>query len=152
MTPGVRLLKRHERAPRIAERYSYLIFDFSGHRSGGSIRLEHSYSKEGHAEVHGDRYGDRKKDSRIYRRGTRHDEDRVEEIKADTRGGAASKEDDERAVLGSHRFRTRYATLGFNDKANLDDGRMWPTAFALLELTPAEEARIISLVKNAVSD
>ena len=50
----------------------------------------------------------------------------------------------------SQRFKTRYSTLGFSDKANLDEGRMWPTAFALVELTPAEEARIISLVKRAV--
>jgi hypothetical protein len=41
--------------------------------------------------------------------------------------------------------------LGFNDTANLDEGAMWPTAFALVELTPAEEARIAALVKKAVS-
>ena len=51
----------------------------------------------------------------------------------------------------AQRFKTRYGTLGFSDKANLDEGNMWPTAFALQELTPAEEARIISLVKKAVS-
>ncbi len=51
----------------------------------------------------------------------------------------------------SHKFKTRYATLGFSDKANLDDGAMWPTAFALKELTAAEEERIAALVKNAVS-
>jgi uncharacterized protein YdhG (YjbR/CyaY superfamily) len=49
------------------------------------------------------------------------------------------------------KFKTRYATLGFNDKANLDDGAMWPTAFALKELTAVEEARISALVKQAVS-
>ena len=49
------------------------------------------------------------------------------------------------------KFKTRYATLGFNDKANLDDGRMWPTAFALTELTATEEAKIAALVKRAVS-
>ena len=49
------------------------------------------------------------------------------------------------------KFKTRYATLGFSDKANLDDGAMWPTAFALKELTAAEEARIGALVKKAVS-
>jgi uncharacterized protein YdhG (YjbR/CyaY superfamily) len=48
-------------------------------------------------------------------------------------------------------FNTRYATLGFNDTANLDDGAMWPTAFALMELTAAEEARISALVKKAAS-
>jgi uncharacterized protein YdhG (YjbR/CyaY superfamily) len=49
------------------------------------------------------------------------------------------------------KFKTRYATLGFSDAANLDDGTMWPTAFALMELTGAAEARIASLVKKAVS-
>jgi hypothetical protein len=49
------------------------------------------------------------------------------------------------------KFKTRYATLGFSDKANLDEGAMWPTAFALTELTAADEARIAALVKNAVS-
>jgi uncharacterized protein YdhG (YjbR/CyaY superfamily) len=49
------------------------------------------------------------------------------------------------------KFKTRYATLGFSDKANLDEGAMWPTAFALTELTAAEEARIAVLLKQAVS-
>jgi uncharacterized protein YdhG (YjbR/CyaY superfamily) len=49
------------------------------------------------------------------------------------------------------KFKTRYATFGFSDKANLDDGAMWPTSFALKELTTAEEARIGELVKKAVS-
>jgi uncharacterized protein YdhG (YjbR/CyaY superfamily) len=51
----------------------------------------------------------------------------------------------------SHKFKTRYSTLGFNDSANLDDGTMWPAAFALTELTAADEARISALVKKAVS-
>jgi uncharacterized protein YdhG (YjbR/CyaY superfamily) len=51
----------------------------------------------------------------------------------------------------SHKFKTRYATLGFSDKANLDEGGMWPTAFALKELTAADEARIGTLVKKALS-
>jgi len=51
----------------------------------------------------------------------------------------------------AQKFKTRYATLGFSDKANLDAGHMWPTAFALKELTAAEEAKIIALVKKAVS-
>jgi hypothetical protein len=51
----------------------------------------------------------------------------------------------------SAKFKTRYMTLGFSDKANLDEGRMWPTSFALMELTAAEEARIEALVKKAVS-
>ena len=49
------------------------------------------------------------------------------------------------------KFKTRYATLGFSDKAKLDDGSMWPTAFALKELTAAEEAKIIALIEQAVS-
>jgi uncharacterized protein YdhG (YjbR/CyaY superfamily) len=52
---------------------------------------------------------------------------------------------------GRQKFKTRYATLGFSDKAKLDEGAMWPTAFALKELTAAEEARIGALVKKAVS-
>jgi len=51
----------------------------------------------------------------------------------------------------AQKFNTRYATFGFNDTANLDDGAMWPTAFALTELTAADEARIGALVKKAVS-
>jgi uncharacterized protein YdhG (YjbR/CyaY superfamily) len=49
------------------------------------------------------------------------------------------------------KFKTRYATLGFSDKANLDEGAMWPTSFALKELSAAAEERIGALVKNAVS-
>jgi len=49
------------------------------------------------------------------------------------------------------KFKTRYATLGFNDSANLDEGTMWPTAYALTTLTPDDEARISALVKRAVS-
>jgi hypothetical protein len=51
----------------------------------------------------------------------------------------------------AHKFKTRYATLGFSDKANLDDGPMWPTDYALMKLTAAAEARIVALVKQAVS-
>jgi uncharacterized protein YdhG (YjbR/CyaY superfamily) len=51
----------------------------------------------------------------------------------------------------AQKFKSRYATLGFSDKANLDEGHMWPTAFALEELTAAEEAKIATLVKKAVS-
>jgi hypothetical protein len=51
----------------------------------------------------------------------------------------------------AQKFKTRYSTFGFSDKANLDDGHMWPTGFALKELTAAEEARIGALVKQAVS-
>jgi hypothetical protein len=52
---------------------------------------------------------------------------------------------------GAQKFKTRYATFGFSDVANLDAGAMWPTAFALTELTAADEARIGALVKKAVS-
>ena len=50
----------------------------------------------------------------------------------------------------AHKFKARYATFGFSDEANLDEGGMWPTSFALKELTAAEEARIVALVKKAV--
>ncbi len=51
----------------------------------------------------------------------------------------------------AQKFKTRYATLGFMDTANLDEGTMWPTSFAMTELTAAEEERISALVKKAVS-
>jgi uncharacterized protein YdhG (YjbR/CyaY superfamily) len=51
----------------------------------------------------------------------------------------------------AEKFKTRYATFGFSDKANLDDGAMWPNAFALMELTADVETRIAALVKQAVS-
>ena len=51
----------------------------------------------------------------------------------------------------AHKFKTRYATLGFQHEANLDEGNMWPVAFALKKLTATEEARISALVKKAVS-
>jgi uncharacterized protein YdhG (YjbR/CyaY superfamily) len=51
----------------------------------------------------------------------------------------------------AHKFNSRYATFGFNDTANLDKGGMWPTSFALKELTAAEEAKIGALVKRAAS-
>ena len=51
----------------------------------------------------------------------------------------------------AEKFKSRYATFGFNDDANLDEGAMWPTSFALKELTDADEARIAALVKKAVS-
>jgi uncharacterized protein YdhG (YjbR/CyaY superfamily) len=49
------------------------------------------------------------------------------------------------------KFKSRYATFGFNDEANLDDGNLWPTSFALTKLTATEEAKIAALVKKAVS-
>ncbi len=51
----------------------------------------------------------------------------------------------------ANKFKSRYATFGFNDDANLDEGSMWPTSFALTKLTPADEKRIGALVKKAVS-
>ncbi|MGA5763601.1 iron chaperone [Nonomuraea bangladeshensis] len=50
------------------------------------------------------------------------------------------------------KFKTRYATLGFNDVANIDEGTMWPPAYALTDLGPDEEARIAALMKKAVSE
>ena len=52
---------------------------------------------------------------------------------------------------GAHKFKTRYATLGFSDEAHLDDGAMWPTDYALTKLGAADEKRIGALVKKAVS-
>jgi len=49
-----------------------------------------------------------------------------------------------------HKFKTRYATLGFSDRANLDEGTMWPNAYALMELTGADEKRISALVRKAL--
>lgn len=51
----------------------------------------------------------------------------------------------------AQKFDTRYATLGFNDSASLDDGNVWPVAYAIIDLTPADEAKIAALVKKAVS-
>jgi uncharacterized protein YdhG (YjbR/CyaY superfamily) len=51
----------------------------------------------------------------------------------------------------ARKFNTRYGTLGFTDQANLDEGTMWPTSFALTKLTAADEARIVALVKRSVS-
>jgi uncharacterized protein YdhG (YjbR/CyaY superfamily) len=51
----------------------------------------------------------------------------------------------------AQKFKTRYATFGFSDAAHLDEGAMWPTSFALMELTSADEARIAKLVKKAVA-
>ncbi|MBN2177558.1 MAG: DUF1801 domain-containing protein [Demequinaceae bacterium] len=51
---------------------------------------------------------------------------------------------------GASKFKSRYASFGFNDEARLDDGTMWPTAFALIGLTPEAEARIAALVRKAV--
>ena len=51
----------------------------------------------------------------------------------------------------AQKFKTRYSTLGFSDKAKLDEGAMWPVVYALKELTPADEARVVALVKKAAS-
>ena len=52
---------------------------------------------------------------------------------------------------GADKFKVRYATLGFNEEANLDDGNMWPTSYALTRLTDVEKKRVRELVKRAVS-
>ncbi|MBZ0293174.1 MAG: DUF1801 domain-containing protein [Anaerolineae bacterium] len=52
----------------------------------------------------------------------------------------------------AEKFQSRYATFGFSDTAKLDEGDMWPTSFALMKLTPAEEERIVALVKKAVGE
>jgi hypothetical protein len=54
-------------------------------------------------------------------------------------------------LQSAQKFKTRYATLVFSDQAHLDDGAMWPTSFALTELTAADDARISALVRKAVS-
>ncbi|GIH10657.1 hypothetical protein Rhe02_87240 [Rhizocola hellebori] len=54
-------------------------------------------------------------------------------------------------VVSAQKFKTRYSTLAFSDEANLDDGNMWPTSFALAKLTAAEEKKIVALIKKAVS-
>lgn len=53
---------------------------------------------------------------------------------------------------GAQKFKTRYCTLGFSDRARLDDGHLWPMAFALQELTEAEESRITALIRKAVAE
>jgi uncharacterized protein YdhG (YjbR/CyaY superfamily) len=52
---------------------------------------------------------------------------------------------------GAYKFKSRYSTFGFNDPANLDDGTMWPTSYALTKLTPATEKQLTTLIKQAVS-
>jgi uncharacterized protein YdhG (YjbR/CyaY superfamily) len=68
-------------------------------------------------------------------------------------GMPAYSKDDEVVCFfkAASKFKERYATFGFNDKANLDEGKMWPTSFALKELTPADEAKLAALVKKAAS-
>ena len=67
------------------------------------------------------------------------------------RGAMKERAKELKAEARADKFTSRYATFGFNDAANLDDGTMWPTSFALTELTAADEARIGALVKKAVS-
>ena len=69
-------------------------------------------------------------------------------------GMPAYENDDGKVVCffqSAAKFKTRYATLGFSDKANLDEGNLWPTTFAVQQLTAAEESKIAALVKKAVS-
>ena len=76
------------------------------------------------------------------------------ELSPKTWYGMPAYADDGKVVCffqSSEKFKSRYATLGFSDRANLDEGAMWPTVFALSNLSAAEEARIAELVKQAVS-
>jgi len=76
------------------------------------------------------------------------------ELSAKTWYGMPAYAKDDKVVCffkSAHKFKSRYATLGFSDNANLDEGHMWPTDFALKELTAADEKRIAALVKQAVS-
>ena len=69
-------------------------------------------------------------------------------------GMPAYRNEDDKVVCffkSAEKFKSRYATLGFNDAANLDLGNMWPTEFALKKLTPAEEKKVSALVKKAVN-
>lgn len=90
--------------------------------------------------------------------------ERNSELKAGARRPRAAKADGESDLLAkiaemplicffqsAAKFKSRYATLGFSDKANLDDGDLWPASFALLELTGDTEARIRALVQQAAS-
>mgnify|MGYP003131419449 CR=1 FL=1 len=86
--------------------------------------------------------------------------ERAAELKAQGRGGQ-KKADNLQAVTeagkvvcffqGASKFEARYATLGFNDAATLDDGAMWPTAFAIVEWTPAVEKRVVDLITAATA-
>jgi uncharacterized protein YdhG (YjbR/CyaY superfamily) len=76
------------------------------------------------------------------------------ELTARTWYGMPAYAKDEKVVCffqSAHKFKSRYATIGFSDRANLDDGAMWPTYFAIKRLTKAEEKRIAALVKQAAS-
>jgi uncharacterized protein YdhG (YjbR/CyaY superfamily) len=69
-------------------------------------------------------------------------------------GMPAYADDDGKVICffrNAERFKEHYLTLGFNDKANLDDGNMWPTNYALIKLTPVEEKKVAELVKKAIS-
>jgi uncharacterized protein YdhG (YjbR/CyaY superfamily) len=76
------------------------------------------------------------------------------ELTARTWYGMPAYSKDDKVVCffqSAHKFKSRYATVGFSDRANLDQGEMWPTTFALAKLTPAAEKKITALVKKAVS-
>jgi uncharacterized protein YdhG (YjbR/CyaY superfamily) len=76
------------------------------------------------------------------------------ELAAKTWYGMPAYAKDDKVVCffkAAGKFRSRYSTLGFSDKAKLDKGEMWPTSYALMKITPAEEKKIAALVKQAVS-
>lgn len=80
--------------------------------------------------------------------------EREKELKAARRSRKGNASRDGKVVCffqSAQKFKTRYATLGFSDRATLDEGRMWPTAFALQDPTAVDEAAIGALVKRAVS-
>jgi uncharacterized protein YdhG (YjbR/CyaY superfamily) len=78
----------------------------------------------------------------------------VPELTARTYYGMPAYAKDDKVLCffkGAYKFKTRYATLGFSDKAKLDEGGMWPTDFALTKLTKTEEKRIVALLQQAVA-
>jgi|SRR6516225_6672177 hypothetical protein len=108
---------------------------------------------EGHAEVGQDHRRDKQDARGNHGRGTSRDEGARPRAE-DGRTARLARGQGGRVVCffqTALKFKSRYATLGFSDQANLDEGAMWPTSYALTELTAADEARIGELVKKAVS-
>jgi hypothetical protein len=125
-------------------------------------RREQDERKEGHAEVHQEHYRDRQEVQGIHGPGTSRDEGARPRAKGGSAPALSPKlwygmpayAKDGKVLCffqSAQKFNSRYATFSFNDEANLDEGAMWATSFALKELTATEEARIGALVKRAVS-